>query len=233
MNILIVEDDQFLAWKIIQQFEKNAPVNILRHISSYEEFLRESEYSLYDIILLDICLWAELNTQNGLVFLEHIRKKNIKIPIVIMSNIVGYSYLEKAFQLWAQDYLIKPFRIRELEIRIQRWFYSYIFHEFFSHPQILKYHDLEFLPSSNEFCVKGKKIEISKSNKYILSLLLINRGVLLSQKYLSEKIWGYSEWIEQKNLRIKILRLKQKLEPYQLNTRIKTIHGEGYILEKK
>lgn len=64
MNILIVEDDQFLASKIIDEFQKSAPVNIIKHILSYNDFLTESSYCVYDIILLDICLGKELSQKN-------------------------------------------------------------------------------------------------------------------------------------------------------------------------
>lgn len=232
MNILIVEDDQFLASKILHEFQKRAPVNVVKHISSYADFLRESNYRTYDIILLDIYLWEKNKEHNGLTILEHIRKNDTKIPIIIMSNMVQYSYLEKAFELWAHDYLIKPFRIRELQIRIQRWFHGYIFSEFFNYKKTLEYHDLQYIPASNEFLIQGEKIKLSKSNKYILSLFLINRESLLSQSFLIEKIWWYSENTENKNLRIKILRLKNSLKPYCLDSRIQTVHGEGYILEK-
>jgi two-component SAPR family response regulator len=95
----MVEDDQYLAMKIMQEFKKTAPVNLMRHISSYEEFLQNTEYKIYDIILLDICLSAKANDDNGFSILEYVRKKDKKIPIIIISNMVQYDYLEKAFQL--------------------------------------------------------------------------------------------------------------------------------------
>lgn len=232
MNILIVEDDQFLAEKIVLEFKKNAPINIIKYIDSYAAFLKEANTDIYDVILLDICLWDENFKNNGLAILEHIRKTNTKVPIIIMSNIIQYRYLEDSFRLWAQDYLIKPFRIRELQIRIQRWFHSYVFTEFFSYEKTLNYHEIAFIPSTNEFKIAWEKLDLTKSNKYLFSLFLINREKLLSQNFLSEKIWGYSEETSWKNLRIKILRLKQQLEKYSIGSWIHTIHGEGYLLEK-
>jgi DNA-binding response OmpR family regulator len=161
-----------------------------------------------------------------------VRKKDKKIPIIIISNMVQYDYLEKAFQLWAHDYLMKPFRVRELQIRIQRWFHSYIFSEFFSYEKTLRYHELEYLPSSNEFFLEWEKIQLSKSSKHLLSLLLVNREQLLSQTFLAEKIWWYTESLHRKNLRIKVLRLKNTLKECGIDHRIKTVHGEWYILEK-
>ena len=232
MNILIVEDDQFLAKNIIKQFHKYAPTNIIKHLSSYNDFLWESHYDIYDIILLDICLSEKPLDRSGLNILQHIRKTNTTIPIVVMSNIIQYSYLERAFEYWAQDYLIKPFRVRELQIRIQRWFHSYIFNEFYSSPKNLVYHQLEYSPSTNEFLYDNKKLELSKSSKYVLSLLLINKERLVTKQFLSEKIWWYSEKTENKNLRIKILRLKESIINLPLNSRIQTVRGEGYILQK-
>ncbi len=232
MNILIVEDDQLLAKSIINEFSRKTSTNILKHLSSYDDFLKESSYAIYDIILIDICLWGDLEANNGLDILKHIRQNDTQTPIIIMSNIIQYCYLEEAFRLGAHDYLIKPFRIRELQIRIQRWFHGHVFSEFFSHEKILMYEDLHFYVSSNEFMYKDTKITLSRSNKHLLRIFLIHKKQLLSPVFLREKIWWYSEQHTTKNLRIKILRLKKQLKAHNIDHWIQTVYGQGYILEK-
>lgn len=233
MNILIVEDDRYLSDKIYETFSKSAPINQVKVLHSYEEFLSHANnFEVYDMVLLDIMLSKDTN-KTGLQILEHIRKTNTHIPIIIMSSMSDYTHLEKAFSLWAHDYVIKPFRIRELQIRVQRWFHNYVFAGHYNYERQLDYAGVSYFPSKNDFQIDGQSLQLSRANKYLLSLFLIHREKLLTHMFLIEKIWWYSEVMSEKNLRIKILRLKKQLAPYGLDEYISTIRGEGYIFEYK
>lgn len=133
-----------------------------------------------------------------------------------------YSLMEKAFQSGAHDYIIKPFRSRELQIRIERWFRNYIFLEYYSTHKVLEYYDMTYNVAAYEFYFKAEKINLSRGNKYILSLFFIHKEILLTHTFLIEKIWGFSEDNEQKNLRIKILRLKNELKYIGVESWIQT-----------
>ena len=99
MNILIIEDDRYLSDKIYETFSKSAPINQVKVLHSYEEFLSHANnFEVYDMVLLDIMLSKDIN-KTGLHILEHIRKTNTHIPIIIMSSMSDYTYLEKAFSL--------------------------------------------------------------------------------------------------------------------------------------
>lgn len=122
MNILIIEDDKYLSSRIKYVFEKNIIVNRVKIIENYIDFINLSwTYLSYDIILLDIIL-DKKDINNWIDILRKIRFKDKKIPIVLISWISELSYIEKAFNLWANDYLVKPFRLEELKLRVFRWF---------------------------------------------------------------------------------------------------------------
>lgn len=231
MNILIVEDDKYLSQKICDTFCQKAVINQVKALHSYNEFLYESTLDKYDVVILDIMLW-EWDDKWWFKILQHIRNKNTQLPVVIMSSISEYCFLEEAFSLWAHDYLIKPFRVRELEIRVQRWFNTYLFCECYNHEQVLVYHELSYYPDKNTFYVWKSELSLCRSSKYLLSLLLINREKLLSQAFLTEKIWWDIDLMAHKNLRIKIFRLKKELAKIGLQDWIKTIRGEWYMLKK-
>jgi len=232
MNILIIDDDNVLARNISDTFEKSGISNRIDTIYSYEEYLRVSNISYYDIILLDIHL--EYNIRDaGFMILSHIRKFHTTIPIVMISSNDGYVYLEKAFQKWANDYIIKPFRTRELQIRIQRWFRNYIVDQYyFCDTKSISYRELEYNMEKNIFYYKSQEILLTKGNKYILLILLIHKWQIVSHDFLVWKIWGNISCIHKKNIRIKILRLKKQLELYDISGWIQNFHGEGYILRK-
>ncbi len=203
----------------------------MKTLHSYSEFLHESTFDKYDVIILDIMLW-EWDHKWWFRIMRHIRNKDTQIPIIIMSSISEYSFLEEAFSLWAHDYVIKPFRVRELQIRVQRWFNSYVFCECYNYDRVLLYHGLSYYPNRHEFYVGKTLINLCRSNKYLLSLLLINREKLLSQAFLAEKIWWDADLMAHKNLRIKIFRLKKQLQQAWLWDWIKTVRWEWYILKK-
>jgi len=232
MNVLIVEDDIVFASQLSQTFSKSWFANRLEHIISNEEFLSAREsISSYDLILLDISLWTH-NQRGWFDILMHIRKINEKIPIIIISSHNEYDFLEEAFTLGANDYVIKPFRNRELQIRIQRWYRNYLFSEYFSITNVIKYKEISYHISPNIFYYNNSKIILSRWNKYLLSLLLIHKEKTLWHSFLIEKIWWYTEKNLSNNLRIRIMRLKYQLKKYELDTWIQTIIWEGYMLKK-
>lgn len=232
MNILIVEDDLFLATQIEKAFSSYNFSHRITHIESFPDFLQMvNPISSYDTVLLDINLWSDTD-KTWFDILSHIRKINEKIPIIIISSHCEYEFLEEAFAKGAHDYMIKPFRARELQIRIERWFRNYVFSEYFSINKTLEYHELTYDISAYEFYNGDKEIILSKSNKYLLSLFFIHREKLITQETLVEKIWGHSEKDYEKNLRIKIMRLKEQLKEVGVDGWIHTIRGEWYMFKK-
>ena len=231
MNILIVEDDQLLVGQIQKTFKKHGFINRICHIGSYREYLLCSpQINTFDLVLLDINLWMNWQ-ENWFFLLSAIRKNNITIPVVIISSHNEYWFLEKAFALWANDYVIKPFRNRELQIRIQRWFRHYIFSEYFSINNTLNYWKLRYDISAYEFFICDKKMILTKWSKYLFSLFVVHREKILTRDFLINKIWWFSEEDYEKNLRIKIMRLKSILKLYGMDDWIKTIRWEWYLFE--
>lgn len=231
MNILIIEDDLFLARNIEKIFEKKVITNRIKIISNYIQFSRElTNINSYDIILVDIFLWPN-EEKTGIDFISLIREKNKSIPVIVVSWYDDLSYLERAFSVWANDYMTKPFRFRELEIRVFKWFSIYFYSDLQA-TENLNYFWLEYNLCKNEFYYNWEVLELTKSNKYLLSLFLSNREALLKENFLIEKIWWDISCIIERNLRVSILRLKRALEIYNLDSWICNIRGEWYIFKK-
>jgi len=229
MNILIIEDNLTLSKNLEKSFRKNSFANIINILHSFQDFLYNSYIKHYDIILIDICLWENKNT-HGIEILKHIRKNDWDIPIIMISSHSEYSFLENAFRNGAHDYIIKPFRCRELQIRVERWFRNYVFFKYFTTEKYISYNGLVYYLEKREFYINDVSIPLSKSSKYILLLLLIHKEKLLSKEFLVWKIWWECK-VESKNLRVKILRLKKQLDLVWIWSWILTIHGEWYMLQ--
>lgn len=230
MNVLIIEDDYGLASQIRKILQEKVISNRVKILSSYDAFLLEKvNLEIYDIILIDIFLWDKLK-RNGINIVEQIRNKWIKIPIIMISSFSDCDWIEKSFYYWANDYIIKPFRLKELVIRIEQWFKMYL--SFHIHcEEKLTYKWLEYSIQKNEFLFDGKTITLTKKNKYLLSLLLIHSEKIVTNTFLLEKIWG-DDFLKERNTRISVLRLKKALWEFWLNKWIHNIRGEGYMLRK-
>lgn len=230
MNILIIEDDVFLATKIAKTFESKIIINRVKIVHSYFGFLDElSIVKSYDIILVDLKLSDDNRELCGYKIIRVIREKQVHIPIVVVSGFTDIDRLRLAFEYGANDYITKPIRLRELEIRVLNWFKNYYFSNITSADIIHFYKNLKYDLSKNEFYFNETLIPLTKNNKYILSLFFAKPEKLLEESFLREKIWGDMCIMTDRNLRVNILRLKRALLPFGIDTWIQNIRGEGYL----
>lgn len=235
MNILIIEDDTFLASRIAKVLESKIISNRIRILHSVYSFAWEIHLlDSYDIILTDLQLDNDANDRWWFEIIQMIRQKNPNIPVIVISGKWDLEDLRMAFDLWANDYIIKPFRLKELELRVCNWFRQYYFTMMKSSAQKLyKLKDLEYHIDTNEFYKDGKRIILTRMNKYLLSLFFLASGKIITDTALREKIWGDRSVIAERNVRINILRLKKSLYPYGMDDWICNVRGEWYIFSPK
>ncbi|MDD2693845.1 MAG: response regulator transcription factor [Candidatus Gracilibacteria bacterium] len=233
MNILIIEDDCFFAEHLKKAFQKNSLVNRVDIVHSFSEFL--CMFSLiegYDIILTDIHLAPNTsgNPYDGFHIIQSIREAGITIPIIVISGRDDISKIQNAFTIGANDYIVKGVRMRELEIRVMHWFkYYHMEGKSSCTDNVYMYKKICFDVDRNEFFFEDSLISLTKTNKYIFSLFFVNAEKLLSEPFLTGKVWGDICFDTRRNIRIHILRLRRSLQPFSLHTWIRNIRGEGYI----
>ena len=228
MNILIVEDEPLVAQGIKRTLSKCEITNLIEIANNFKEAEQKINFNAtFDLILLDIFLGK--NSLNGLDLCETIRKKNSRIPIIILTAAQSLRFLERAFKLGANDYITKPFNARELELRVKRWA------ELASQVAIKKkiiYDELSFDFQTNEVQHQEKILSLTKKNKFLLRLFLQQPEKLLTPQYLKEKIWGdYDNIDKNRNLRSNIQDLRKSLSSNCAHW-IQTVRGEGYVLKK-
>jgi len=233
MNLLIIEDDIILLEKIWRFFNLTWNFNKIKLISSFDSFKREYHMiEIYDIIIVDIILSKDYNDKdNWIKIVNLIRKKTDEIPIIVISWLWDINRLESAFWNWVNDYLIKPIRLRELEIRIERWFKTFLYNKVISKRE-LKYFDLRKDLLSWEFYYKNIKVNLTKKSKFILTLFLTSPEKLLTEKFLIDKIWWDISSIIDRNPRVNIIRLKKSLESFWIENWIVNVWWEWYMLKK-
>lgn len=232
MNFLIIEDDIFLWNKLKSLFEKTFFINEVSLLKNYLEFLDHlSIINVYDIILIDINLWFD--SLNWIDILKIIRKKNIKIPIIMISWIDEISTIWKTFDFWATDYIVKPFRLEELKVRVFKYFKINFFNLNFYDKPNFEYNGLVYDINLNEFSYLWNHIKLTKKNKYLLSILISNNEKFLSKEYLYNKLFlDYENINETNNVRIYIFRLKKILSNFWIENWINCVRWEWYIFKK-
>lgn len=129
------------------------------------------------------------------------------------SGLSDVERLRRAFELGADDYLIKPVRMRELEVRLEKWYRNSALRTVRDSGGAYRIGCLEYDRDANEFRTGGKTITLSKGAKRLLSAMFANAGKLMGNDELEARVWGDVEPRE-RNLRIRMLRLKRSLEPF-------------------
>lgn len=222
MKILIIEDEFSLADAISETLKKE---KFSTHIETDGE---KGEYealtNIYDIILLDIML----PNLNGFKILENIRKEKIDTPVIILTAKSEIADKLKGLENGADDYITKPFHMRELVARIR------IILKRKSNIQdssILEYGDLrlelrtgKMYSNNNEIAINGKELEL-------LELLLLNKNQIVNREILANKIWGYESDAEYNNVEVYVSFLRKKLKIIKSHVKIKAVRGIGYKME--
>ncbi len=234
MNILIVEDDAFLAERIRKVFAERVVSNRIRIVRSFLEFVNEAPIvGSYDIVLTDLKLSDEPGGEpEGYRVIRTIREKNVDVPVVVISAYSEVERLRTAFEYGASDYIIKPVRLKELEIRVLNWFQNYYLSKISFLGRRYRYHDLEFDLDANEFFFGGRRLPLTKHGKYLLSVFFSHPEKLLRESFLAEKIWGDTAFRSDRNLRVNVLRLKRALCPFGIEGWIRNVRGEGYVFSR-
>ena len=157
-------------------------------------------------------------------------KEKGDLPVIFLTAYDDEVNVVMGFDLGADDYITKPFRVKELLLRIKSVLRRY--NKDFS-DGILKYRDLSV--NTNEAKVyKGDNEVILTAMEYRLLLILLNnRGNVLSRNRLLENIWDVvGDFVEDNTLTVYIKRLRDKIEEDPANPEyIKTVRGLGYIIE--
>lgn len=177
-----------------------------------------------DLILLDIML-PELD---GFDVCKEIKrnKETESIPIIMLTAKSEEFDKILGLELGADDYITKPFSVRELLARIKAVMRRNIKEE---QEQSLNFGELFIYLDKHEVVKKGEKIELTLKEFELLRLLVMNRGKVLTRDFLLDKVWGYEYYGETRTVDVHVRHLRQKIEDDDRNPKyIETVRGIGY-----
>lgn len=224
MKILIIEDEYSLADAIAETLKKeNFTPNI---ITNGEEGENEALSNIYDLILLDVML----PDKNGFEILKNLRKEKIETPIIILTAKSEMSDKLNGLENGADDYITKPFHMRELMARVKVILRRKIN---IKDTNILEYGDLKLDLGTGKMSTSHSEISINGKELDLLEILLLNKNQIVNREMLANKIWGYNSEAEYNNVEVYVSFLRRKLKLLKSNVKIKAVRGIGYKMEEE
>jgi two-component system response regulator VicR len=221
MKILFVEDDKTIASGLCYSLTEEG-YNV-KHCLNYESAIKEISETSFDLAILDL----SLPDGSGYDICRILKKKS-DIPVIFLTAIDDEVNVVMGLDMGADDYVTKPFRVRELLSRIKSVLRRYDKNE--KAKTLFQFNDIK-IDIAQAKVFKGDKEIILTPLEYRLLLMFINHeGQVLSRNQLLESIWDIAgSFVNDNTLTVYIKRLREKLEDDPQDPKIiKTVRGIGY-----
>ena len=224
MKILIIEDEYSLADAIAEILQKeNYTTKIVTNGEDGED---EALTGIYDLILLDVML----PKKDGFEILRNLKNEKINAPIIMITAKSELVDKLKGLENGVDDYITKPFHMRELIARIKIVLKR---NSNIEDDNILEYSDLKLDLSTGKMSSNGNEISINGKELELLEILLLNKNQIISKEALINKIWGYDSNAEYNYVEVYASFLRKKLKLLKSKVKIKAVRGMGYKLEEE
>ena len=220
-KILIVEDEPNMVAGLRDNFEYEGyeVITAPDGVAGLERALKEKP----DLVILDVMM----PRMSGLDVCKQLKAKRASVPIIMLTargqevdKVVG-------LELGADDYVTKPFSIRELLARVKAVLRRA--HIVPKEQDRYAFGDVEVNLRSCQVSRSGKSLDFSSKEFDLLKYFLCHPGETLSRDRLLEEVWGYERFPTTRTVDTHIVRLRQKVEPKPEEPRfILTVHGTGY-----
>ena len=217
MKILLLEDDVMIA----------SGVKYALETEGYEAFHACDVRSAKELILANAFSLAIIDMQlpdgNGFEVSSMLADK--EVPVIFLTVVDDENQIVKAFDEGAEDYIVKPFRIRELLARVKRT----IDHSRGQASKLINVGNTQIDIEAGKVYAEGRLVELTALEYRVLMIFATNKGVLLSRNQILDKIWDIDgNFVEDNTLTVYIKRIREKLGDA---IDIKTIRGIGYRVD--
>jgi two-component system phosphate regulon response regulator PhoB len=220
-KILVIEDEVDIRNLIKLRFEKEG-FQILA-AGDGEAGRIKALNEAPDLIVLDLML----PKKDGLTLCKELKNTPATQSIPILMLTAKSEEVDRilGFELGADDYLTKPFSVRELVLRVRA-----ILNRAKKKPEEtakpLSHSDLVLDPATFETRIKGRDVNLTKTEFHLLRNLLLAKGRVVTKEYLLNKIWGFESYGDSRTLDTHMAKLRKKIGKY--GDYIETVRGVGY-----
>jgi DNA-binding response OmpR family regulator len=225
-KVLIIEDDEVIASGMAQHLSGAGfdPVTVGRG----EVGLARLRYEAPDVVVLDLMLPG----LDGWSLIESARAEGIGTPIIVVSARGTEHDRVNALQIGADDYLVKPFSMKELVARVQAAARRGVRAQPEERGDAIEIEELRIDPREVQAYVDGESAELTRTEFRLLYALALDRGRVTTRDELLQKIWGRREMHRDRTVDVFVRRLRDKIDRIApRHTFIQTRYGVGYKLE--
>ncbi|TXI75708.1 MAG: response regulator transcription factor [Dechloromonas sp.] len=219
MRILIAEDDSIIADGLSRSLRQAGyAVDWAPHGLEADAALASASY---DLLILDL----GLPKMPGLEVLKRLRARNSQLPVLILTALDGTVDRVKGLDLGADDYMVKPFELAELEARVRA-----LTRRSAGTAPTIQCGQLSYDQVGRVAQIGGQALDLSAREIGLLEVLLTRMGRLVSKDQLVDHLCGWGEEVSHNAIEVYVHRLRKKLESG--GVKIATVRGLGYCLER-
>ncbi len=222
MKVLVIEDDQRIAALVSSALtEEGHQTTVCDSGRKGSSLLISGEF---DVALLDVLL----PEMDGFEVLQKIRARNCKTPVLVLTAVDAVPKIVRAFDLGADDYLVKPFILEILLARI-----GALARRAGTHSESVSAGGVTLDRSRRIAIHHGREIALTRKQFELLYALILRKGQITTREQLIEAGWGATADVKENTLDVYICGLRSKLENQadSESSLIRTIHGSGYMFE--
>jgi DNA-binding response OmpR family regulator len=221
INVLLVEDDLDLATTIVDYLEIEAIE--CDHASNGVMGLNLIESNHYQMIILDI----NMPKMDGLTLCRTLRERGMDIPVLMLTARDNLDNKLQGFDAGSDDYLVKPFAIKELVARVQA-----LANRRSGQVKRLLLADLTLDLSQHSASLNNKSLKLSPIAFKLLEVLVRASPQTLSRQHIMQSVWG-DEQPDSNSLKVHIHHLRKQLDAIDSNIKLETIAGAGFAIKEQ
>jgi len=220
--ILVIEDDAGIQDMLSYSLETDGfKMHSALTAKAGWEYIENKQV---DLVLLD---WM-LPDRSGIDLLHRIRKYYSQLPVIMITARAEEEDRVLGLDVGADDYITKPFSVRELKSRIQA-----VLRRTMPDEQPIHFGDLYLDPVSQRVKVHEQGINLPPTEFRLLHYFMSHPDRVFTRGQLLDQAWGTQVYVEERTVDVHIRRLRKNLEPYKLDALIQTVHGRGYRFSKQ
>jgi DNA-binding response OmpR family regulator len=224
MRILVVEDDTVLREAVVSLLsEEKYSVD---EAAAGDEGLYMAEQGIYDLLVLDIMLPGI----TGLEIVKALRHNSYPVPILLLTARDSIDDRVIGLETGADDYLVKPFALRELLARVKALTRR---RGNVGLEGELNYGPVVLNSKVRDGFVENHPLGLTTKEYEVLEFFILNQGQILTREQIFDRIWGFDSDTVLSIVDLYIHYLRKKLAPHNADTIIQTVRGAGFMLKEK